>query len=121
MEIGSQEKGNNLGKTFTGMKFPMGFFVCGNEDGVVLYGKLDEDGKVEEIYQWEFEMNWISVNKKLPVICHTIMFTDGKEVFCGWLETYLDNEDQLYYDSVGRGWPENVTHWMNLPKPPEKE
>lgn len=67
---------------------------------------------------------WIKVEDQRPKTCVDILFTDGKEIYKGWLETYELEEDPLFYSNksgFSEHWPENITHWMKLPKLPSKE
>lgn len=61
---------------------------------------------------------WIEVEKKKPSCCDEILFTDGKKIYFGWLETYEFGEELSFYNAYESEWPENITHWMELPKPP---
>lgn len=77
---------------------------------------------------------WTSLSKKGPRVCETILFSDGKTIYIGWLETYEPLEDPVFYavtDGDGKPqyrldtyWPENIQWWMpfpKLPKIPEEE
>lgn len=68
-------------------------------------------------------MNWIEIEKERPRCCDDILFSDGQKIYMGWLETCEPEEDLSFY-SIARHsrWsdssPENITHWMPLPKLP---
>lgn len=67
---------------------------------------------------------WMEVIKKMPPPCIDILFTDRKEIFKGWLETYEEGEEPVFYNSQEQTrrsqiWPEDITHWMHLPSLPE--
>ena len=68
-------------------------------------------------------MKWISVEDKIPIVCVDILFTDGENIYKGWLETYEDCEDLLFYNEGGsrnaESWPHDITHWMHLPNLPK--
>lgn len=67
-------------------------------------------------------MKWISVSDRLPIPGDYVLFTDSVEVFYGWLETYEECETPVFYSChipFHTGWPENITHWVPLPLPPE--
>lgn len=67
-------------------------------------------------------MKWINLEDKSPQSCEDILFTDGKEIYKGWLETYEPEEELCFYNEKAGfcdHWPENITHWMSLPKPPK--
>ena len=68
-------------------------------------------------------MTWISIEKTLPKCCEDILFTDGRNIYKGWLETYEPLEEPLFYNTDDRRnadrWPENITHWKELPKLPK--
>ncbi len=70
-------------------------------------------------------MKWISLEEKKPKVAREILFTDGVDVFYGWLESYEFGEELMFYSSGSEGdscssWPEDITHWMEIPKPPKK-
>lgn len=67
-------------------------------------------------------MNWINIEERKPSPCQDILFTNGKDVFKGWLETYDPLEDLSFYsDRAGlfEHWPEDITYWMPLPELPK--
>jgi hypothetical protein len=70
-------------------------------------------------------MEWIEMEKQKPNPCIDILFTDGKEIYKGWLETYEECEDLSFCSMraslLHDAWPENITHWMPLPKLPKSE
>ncbi len=69
---------------------------------------------------------WISVNDKLPSGDKNIILFDGNEVFCGTISFlssgnhYWGNQacDGYCYGTYEKG---EITHWMELPNPPENE
>lgn len=67
-------------------------------------------------------MKWIDIEVEKPRPADEILFTDGSEVFYGWLESYNFGEDPIFYALTSGpydyAWPEDITHWMELPKPP---
>ncbi len=70
-------------------------------------------------------MDWISVESVKPKPCVDILFTDGKEIYKGWLETYEDSEELCFCATresfIHDLWPENITHWMPMPELPKTE
>jgi hypothetical protein len=56
-------------------------------------------------------MKWIKMTEKRPRCCDNVLFTDGDQIFCGWMETLDKEEDAVFYDAITRETPENVTHW----------
>jgi hypothetical protein len=70
-------------------------------------------------------MGWIKLEDSLPRTCDDILFTDGKNIYKGWLEANEPLEERLFYNDTSirraENWPENVTHWMPIPKPPTSE
>lgn len=72
-------------------------------------------------------MEWIDIEMTglYPKVCEDVLFSDGKSVMFGWLECHQSGEEPLWYDASSPGhmhsWPENITHWMKLPKPPGKK
>lgn len=61
-------------------------------------------------------MNWVSVNDKLPEIEKNCLFSDGRYIDIG----RRTERDELWCVSASmlKSLP---THWMPLPKQPEKE
>lgn len=70
------------------------------------------------------EHKWINAQDELPKICEDILFTDGKDIWKGWVELYDKLEGHVFYaDHSSRdksNWPDNVTHWMPLPELPKQ-
>lgn len=72
-------------------------------------------------------MKWIDVEDEMPRPADEILFTDGHKVFFGWLEAYEIGEDPMFYCShevdirSESNWPENITHWMKIPRPPKQK
>lgn len=74
---------------------------------------------------------WKSLDEKKPDCCKTILFSDGINIFIGWLETHEIGEDLTFYayaDIRGRTgskletyWPDDVQWWMPIPKIPKGE
>ncbi len=68
---------------------------------------------------------WISIKDRLPKLRQTILSTDG-EVVAVTAYLYNDHTDSFFwkYFSSGCGCcdtdMQDVTHWMELPKPPKK-
>lgn len=62
-------------------------------------------------------IEWIEIENRKPTPCNDILFTDGKMVFAGWLETYEECEDLQFFDALNKVWPDGVTHWSWLPQP----
>lgn len=62
---------------------------------------------------------WISVEKKLPVITQEVLINVGTGfVTLGHVSSkYLDESEWRY--SNGNIVSSNVTHWMPLPEPPK--
>jgi hypothetical protein len=67
-------------------------------------------------------MKWIKVGILAPRPGDDILFTDGKQVFKGWLETHEFGEDLVFCNDSCQLqsdlWPENITHWRPLPELP---
>lgn len=65
-------------------------------------------------------MKWIPIETQRPKLCQDIIFTDGKEIYFGWLETYEELEELYFVDAYGRyATIEDVTHWMEKPSLPK--
>ena len=94
---------------------------CNTRTGRVLYDarKHPNDEEYAEVREaWnnrkEEKSKWISVRVILPKRGQGVLLTDGQEVFAGCL-------------TVGHKWVRlgfgcvcGVTHWMELPEPPEE-
>ncbi len=66
-------------------------------------------------------MKWKIVERESVPIFRDILFTDGVNVYAGFLETTRPEEDLMFFDCFNRNWPEHITHWMLFPKPPLSE
>lgn len=65
-------------------------------------------------------MKWISLENEKPDSCVEIIFTDGKKVYFGWLETYEPLEELNFLDACDRYVTiEGVSHWMKKPSVPK--
>ena len=68
-------------------------------------------------------MKWIDVDDKKPRALVDILFTDGKAVYFGTMEHWEFGEEPCFVNEIkGRRqdcFPDGITHWMPLPKPPE--
>ncbi len=71
---------------------------------------------------------WVKCSERLPKFGEPIIVTDGTYSYCAILSPELGHKDQfqfgifcpdddagIYYNRV------SVTHWQNLPAPPESE
>jgi hypothetical protein len=67
-------------------------------------------------------MKWINLHILTPRAAVNILFTDGKNVYKGWLETHEFGEDLVFYNEASETdcWPENITHWCPLPELPNE-
>lgn len=64
-------------------------------------------------------INWIFLPDR-PRPLTDILFTDGKKVYAGWLETLIPEEGPVFYcpfDMKG-AWPEGIFAWAYFPNPP---
>lgn len=65
---------------------------------------------------------WINVKDRLPKINEMIIFTDGKNIYCGQYENGFSGKNIWV---IADTWVENstildnVNHWMPLPEPPK--
>lgn len=67
---------------------------------------------------------WINCTNpcNLPVCGHGLLFSDGKKVWAGWLETYEPCGEPVWYCPSDQGqWPENIIWWREYPEPPKKK
>ena len=65
-------------------------------------------------------MKWISLEDKIPRCCEDILFTEGKRIYIGWLETYEPLEDLCFTRAVHPGsrecgWIDGITHYESTP------
>lgn len=63
---------------------------------------------------------WISIEKRKPRVCDDILFTNGEIVYAGWLETYEFGEELSFFDAIDRVSCDDITHWAQMPEPPEE-
>lgn len=59
------------------------------------------------------QMEWISVEEKLPEPLINVLVTDGESVDIDW---FMRSSQEFMHGGRNR-W----THWMPLPKPPKEE
>jgi hypothetical protein len=68
---------------------------------------------------------WVPMTREWPCVCRDILFTDGEEIYFGWLETYEPGEDPCFVAKISNprqdSSPDGITHWMPLPKLPNKD
>ena len=65
------------------------------------------------------QMNWISVEDRLPESLEDVLFTEGEGVYKGYrLVSSISEVDWDYWYSVTETRIEDVTHWMPLPELP---
>ena len=82
------------------------------------------EAKLEELAEVKAERGWISVKDRLPEQtdpAKKVLFitkTDGVFIGCYYKATAYDQFNGWYSMCVRI---DNVTHWMPLPEPPEKE
>lgn len=68
----------------------------------------------EEVTQ--HESGWISVEDRLPGHKQEVICYDGVDVFTG-----IEYSEKYGFQWLESGYePENISHWMPLPKPPIK-
>jgi hypothetical protein len=67
---------------------------------------------------------WVPLDEEWPPMCQDILYTDGKHIYYGWLETYEPLEEPCFVaKTFGRrenASPEGITHWMRLPGLPDR-
>ena len=71
----------------------------------------------KEIERLKAEMEWVSVNDRLPDANETVLVTNGARVKEVWFcqRTKLDKPNFMFTTMKF----DEITHWMPLPKSPE--
>ena len=64
-------------------------------------------------------MKWIKVKNNLPEDLVDLLFTDGEDIFKGYIIKSALDENHYWFSVPGRSI-EGVTHWMAIPKLPEE-
>lgn len=64
---------------------------------------------------------WIKVETKRPRSFKNILVTDGEDVFEAWLETTEPLEELSFVRCEKDYSYRDITHWMELPRPPKKK
>lgn len=64
---------------------------------------------------WEDEMEWISVDDRLPEENQTVLVWAGG-LGCSQIDFH---SGKFYCEYFPENYEENITHWMPLPTPPE--
>lgn len=81
------------------------------------YGELNCDYAAALDKINELEDRWISVDDRLPENRNDVLVVISLGImFVAWYDSFYNNE--WMYDGVTL---HNVTYWMPLPQPPEKE
>lgn len=74
---------------------------------------------IEFTQEYDEDYGMEIINCKCPDDEEEILVTDGKEV---WLDTFInDGEIGCGLDNSNRVLVAEVTHWMSLPKPPNRK
>ena len=63
-------------------------------------------------------MEWIRIEDDLPEDLENVLFTDGKDVYKGYINKSVWGEWN-YWFSISDVGIEDVTHWMPLPTMPK--
>lgn len=84
---------------------------------------LDElhDDAADAIEELQAQVpHWISVEERLPEVCHTVLVTNGEDVYTDYRIRVIRNRkraDEWAHDDAT--FP--ITHWMQLPAPPKED
>lgn len=72
----------------------------------------------KEIERLKAEMEWVSVNDRLPDANETVLVTNGARVKEVWFcqRTKLDKPNFMFTTMKF----DEITHWMPLPSPPKQ-
>ena len=62
-------------------------------------------------------MSWIKCSDCLPEKDIKVLFSNGEEIFLGWMLTDMGKE--IFWSHYDYLEEENITHWMPLPEPPK--
>ena len=71
----------------------------------------------------EPKQEWVRAKDRLPNIDQKVLVYDAGDETEIHVYHFREDLDGLYWDDEG-GWAvdfENVTHWMPLPEPPERD
>lgn len=65
-------------------------------------------------------MEWIKIEEggRLPDDLEMVLFTDGKDIYKGYINRGTWGDWNYWFSSCDRG-VEDVTHWMPLPELPK--
>ena len=66
-------------------------------------------------------MEWISVKDRLPTVKYTYDFSDCIVAYKRYGRWYVECACWLFDHWSSTPFPENITHWMPLPNPPEED
>lgn len=75
-------------------------------------------------------VKWISLNDSIPYRGKIILFSNGENIYLGWLEAEIPLEGPIFHafaDWKGKTghrldyWPDNVTHWTPMLELPEED
>lgn len=64
-------------------------------------------------------MEWISIKDRLPEKDIPVLCFDG--TYINIMEYWYDEKDESVFFNPPSPLKNNITHWMPLPSPPEKE
>jgi hypothetical protein len=63
---------------------------------------------------------WVSAKDRLPATGRLVILYDRMTVLFGRVSSFYNNGEPVFFiESGGGGWTTKVTHWQELPAPPE--
>jgi hypothetical protein len=66
-------------------------------------------------------MNWVKCSDRLPEHLETVLFSDSKKVYSGYLlRPRFEDDDYIGWFCSGDFPIDGVTHWMPLPEVPNE-
>lgn len=89
------------------------------EEAVRLLPPKDQVADADKVMNSPKKLDgWISVKERLPQFCKTIVVY-GPRIYCVISQMMQDEEGYSYVGPYMSVHPDEVTHWCELPEPPE--
>jgi len=91
-----------------------------SDAGILTTEHIVDDSKMVDVSSSETLNNWISVKDRLPPK-DTIVLFYRPTIFTAVMYGFWDNDRWYEAGDIVAILPDEVTHWMPLPKPPTEE